>query len=127
MRSILAFAALVISTSIYAAESPTNLAGRYSCSGTEVGSNDPFTCSTELKNTGQTYSLQSTCDDGSSYIGTGFYDHARHIFSLVFTNPKKSEETGVIAASVNKNHSMTSTWTYINKTSVSHGACKKLS
>ena len=117
--------AFCINIPAHASLYPVNLDGDYNCNGTEVGSNEKYTCNMKVKKTGETYSATSTCNDGSSYIGTGIYNKTNHNFSLVFINPKKSEETGIAIAEIRKDYSMSSTWTYLNKTSVGHCACVK--
>lgn len=116
---------LICNTHTYASAYPANLEGIYDCNSIEVGTNENFKGVMTLKRTGQTYSIKSTFNDGSSYIGTGIYNQLKHSFSLVFVNPSKSEETGIAVADVKRNYAMTSTWTYLNKEIVAHSTCTK--
>lgn len=116
---------LSLNSPIYASSYPSNIEGTYDCSCTEVDSNAHYKGEMTLKKTGQTYSLKSTFNDGSTYLGTGIYNPSKHSFSLAFINPAKSEETGVAIADVKSDYAMTSTWTYLNKTNVAHGECTK--
>lgn len=106
-----------------AAHPVKGLEGNYQCKGVEIGTNEPFTCALNLKKTGETYALKSTCNDGSIYTGTGIFDN-HHNFSVAFINPKKSEETGLIVAKVGQDNSLESTWTYLNQTTIARASCK---
>lgn len=116
---------LTFNTASHASTFPTNLEGQYFCNCTEVGTNKTYKAIMSVKKTDQTYTINSKFDDGSFYIGTGIYNQEKHIFSIVFLNPKKSEETGIGVADVKNNYTMTSTWTYLNKTTLAHGTCIK--
>lgn len=105
---------------------PTNLAGKYKCKGAEVGKNEHFDAWMKLTKTGETYTMISRTNDGSSYVGTGIYDYAKHSFSLLFINPKASAETGLGVGGVKTNNTITSEWTYLNKTTLARSICIKI-
>lgn len=108
---------------VYAETDPVKLEGRYECGGKEIDTHADFKCNMSIEKTGETYRIKSLCDDGSSYLGTGIYFPEKRQLTLVFINPKKAAETGVVAAEIKQDGSMASTWTYLNKTSIEHGYC----
>jgi len=105
---------------------PADLSGKYECESIEVGTNQLYTGKMIMTKTGQTYSTKSIYNDGSTYSGIAIYNPATHRLSSAFINPKNAEETGVAMVEVEKNYMMHSTWTYLNKTTVGHGTCKKV-
>lgn len=109
----------------YAADYPTNIAGNYDCKSIEIGAHDSESCEMTIKKTGETYFIKSIFKDGTTYTGTGIYEPVKHIFSFAFINPKNAAETGVVVADVNKDYSMTSKWTYLNKNKIGYGAAVK--
>lgn len=125
MRNFFITSAVLLSMNLAYAFHPISLAGLYDCNGSEVGSNEPFTCLLKIQKTNQTYEVKSTCNDNSSYIGTGIYDAKRHILSLAFVNPNKIEETGVSISEVKKDYTINSTWTYLHKTTIAQSFCVK--
>lgn len=116
---------IMLNSVAYASSYPKNLEGFYECNGTEVDTKEGFTCTMTMQKTNQTYAIKSNCNDNTSYVGTGIYDQEKHVLALVFVNPKKAEETGVVIADVKQNNELHSTWTYLQKTTVAHGFCTK--
>jgi hypothetical protein len=104
---------------------PDIISGNYDCRGTEFDTKKPFQCKMRLIKTGMTYENDAQCDDGSVYKGTGIYNKTKQILAIIAVNPKASQETGVALVDVNKNGSLTSVWTYLNKTTLGHTDCIK--
>jgi len=127
MKKCLFASVLLLSSNCFAHTSsyPKNIEGNYNCTGTEYDTNKAFKCEVSIKKTGQTYALNTTCNDGTTYTSTGIYDYNKHNLSLVSVNPKNSAETGVGVVDVKKDGSMTSVWTYLNKTTLGHTQCSK--
>lgn len=123
LKIITAVVVLATSQAAFAHAEPFKLEGRYECGGKEIDTHTDFKCNMMIEKTGGTYRTKSHCDDGTIYLGTGIYFPETHHLSLVFINPKRAAETGVVAAEVKPDGSMTSTFTYINKTSIEHGYC----
>ena len=125
MKKFFFSALLLYFTSLTYAASYLNLNGNYNCNGTEVNSKKSFSCIMNVKSTNQTYALKATCNDHTAYTGTGIFDKSKHVLAIVFVNPKNSKETGLIVSKVTKNGTLSSTWTYLYKTTVARGFCTK--
>ncbi|MCX7121609.1 MAG: hypothetical protein NTZ67_07565 [Gammaproteobacteria bacterium] len=119
------FLLIIFNSLAYSASYSKNLSGNYNCNGTEVNLKKPFSCIMQVKRTNQTYALKATCNDHSTYNGTGIFNKLKHVLSIVFVNPKNAEETGLIVSNVSKNGTLHSTWTYLHKTTVASGFCFK--
>ncbi|ASQ44667.1 hypothetical protein [Legionella clemsonensis] len=117
---------LLISLNCFADDYPHNITGLYKCKGAEIDTGAVFSCRMNIKKTKHTYDVVTKCNDGAFYLGTGIYDLTKHHLSLVFINPKNKEETGVAIADINKNGSMNSVWTHLNKTTLGQMNCTKL-
>jgi hypothetical protein len=109
----------------FAADTAINLEGAYNCTGTDIDTDKDFKCDMTIKKTDLTYSVTTSCNDGTAYIATGIYDAKKQVFAIVSINPKKAEETGVALADVLDSGAMTANWTYLNKTTLGHTNCKK--
>ena len=128
MLKYLIFSAIIIfmNTCTFASHYPTNLEGNYNCNGVEADNpNDHYKGVVVVKKSGQTYTTNSTFDDGSTYIGTGIYDANKHVLSIVAINPKKSDEIAVSMSNVHEDYSMESKWTYLHKTTIGSSFCTK--
>lgn len=124
MKKYLVGSLLILSSNAFA--SNTMMPGAYDCKGQELGTNTPYTCKMTITKTGETLASTATCSDGNSYRGTGIYDEKAKLLATVFINPKKAEETGVCMSQMTKDKNLVSTWTYLDKTSVSHTTCHKI-
>lgn len=126
MKKSIYVTGLLLSSFVFAGTKGVNLEGTYNCSGTEVGSKSPYTCSVTIKRTGETLLSQASCSDGNSYKGTAIYDDKHKHFSTAFINPKNTKETGVSISYVKRDGSLKTVWTYLNETSTSIAHCKRL-
>lgn len=124
-RCFLASILLSMSILAYASSYPANLEGIYDSRSIEVGTQENSVGTMVVTKTGETYSIKTTFTDGSFYTGTGVYDMNKHVFAIAFINPNKKEESGVVLADVKKDSSMTSIWTYLNKSTIGRGSCIK--
>lgn len=120
-----AIALLSFGITAYAADYPVNISGNYDCKSIELGTHESSTCDMTIQKSGETYFIKSIFKDGTTYTGTGIYEPTKHTFSFAFINPKNAAETGVVVADVKKDYSMTSKWTYLDKTSVGYGSATK--
>ncbi|KTD37464.1 hypothetical protein Lnau_0654 [Legionella nautarum] len=103
---------------------PINLEGNYECVGRDKQHPDTvFKGEMTIKKTGETYSINSSFNDGGSYIGTGIYDKTKKTVSLVFTNPKDAKETGILVMDIKANGSMSNHWTYLNMKTIGQSTC----
>jgi hypothetical protein len=101
--------------------------GNYTCKGTEVGSDQPFTCDESIKKSGDTYAFTASCNDGTSYTGTGILDSNSNGLSIAFKNTKKSDEMGIAVKTLGQDGTMTGQWTGLDKTAIGQTSCTKKS
>jgi hypothetical protein len=127
MKNTIIAAILLLSanTAAIAAHYPANLEGKYDCTGTETDNKSHFKGVVTIKKTGQTYTMSSTFDDGTSYTGIGLYDQAKHVFSNAAIDPKKPDELAISISDVNQDKSLKSTFTYANSTAIGYSNCIK--
>lgn len=118
-------AMLLFSFNAYANSYPINLDGTYDCHST-IDKNKKDHGIVTLKKTGQTYSIESHFDSGTSYKGTGIYNRTNHSFAVVFANVQDPDKVSLGISNVKDDYTMTSSWTFINTTIVGHSTCTKI-
>lgn len=114
---------LVFNTSIMAAS--VKLEGRYTCQSIEVGTHQLYTGNVTLRKTGDTYTINSKFNDGSTYQGTGIYDPKNRILAVAAINPENSHETGLSLNKIHQDGSITGKWTYLHRNDISTSRCLK--
>lgn len=125
MKKYLCAALFLVTCHCFANKASIVLEGLYDCTGTEVGTGTPYKCQMIINKTGETYTSTASCDDGTSYTGTGIFDEKTHHLSTAFINTKKTAETGVALSDVKPDGTMTTLWTYLNRTTIGSSTCKK--
>lgn len=116
---------LLIATGSSFATQTVSLDGNYHCKGHEVDTKTAFTCEMTVKKAGETYSSIATCDDGTAYHGTSIYDEKAHLLSTAFINIKNPAEVGVSISYLKEDGSMSSNWSYVDKTTIAQTFCSK--
>lgn len=125
MKRYLAILGLIFASCspVHSNTNTTDIAGIYDCSGTEIDQKTAFQCELTLEKTDQTYASSASCDDRTRYTATGIYDAKKRILSLVSVNLRNPQEVGVAMVNVNKNGSLTSSWTYLHQPAIGHTNC----
>lgn len=131
MKKYIAMALLACASAVVcAADAPVSssaptLEGSYSCKGVEIDGKTPFTCDETIKQTGSTYRFTASCNDGTSYSGTGIYQPNSQSFSVAFKNDKNASEIGVALKTIDAQGNLIGQWTNLDKTDLGQTTCTK--
>jgi hypothetical protein len=123
MKKIIATTILACASAFVYANNAQTIEGQYACKGIEVDGKTPFTCDETIKKTGNTFGFTASCSDGTSYSGTGIYQH--NTLALAFKNDKNASEVGVSIKSRDNKGNFTGQWTNLDKTEIGKTTCTK--
>ena len=126
MKKYLLATVVFVCSSVFAHSNESiNIEGNYFCTGTEFDTKAPFKCDESIKKSGDTYAFTATCNDGTSYVGTGIFDSKQHNLSIAFRNNKNLKEVGISVKSIRNDGKMIGKWTNLDKSTIGRTNCTK--